>query len=157
MAKSTGTVFSVSTVLALILLLTPLSCGNSGEPVAPTTRGPRSLWLSHAAGSYVIEQARLCFCPGPHGFVQLTVVDNQIVEGVAADRGGSLTIEELERYKTVDELFDFIDEAQGRKPAVLLVKYDPDFGYPRNIYLDPHPEVADEEIRFDTRLLQLLP
>lgn len=157
MAKSTGTVFSVSTALALILLLTLLSCGDSGEPVASTTRGPRSLWLSHAAGTYVIKQARLCFCPGPYGFVRLTVVDNQIVEGVATNRSCSLTIDELKRYKTVDELFDFIDEAQGRQPAVLLVKYDPDFGYPRNIYLDPHPEIADEEIGFDTRLLQLLP
>jgi hypothetical protein len=87
----------------------------------------------------------------------LTVVDNQIVEGVIADSGDFLTIEELKRYNTVDGLFEFIDEMEGRKPAVLQVEYDSDFGYPKNVYVDLHLEMADEEIGFNTRLVQLFP
>ncbi len=157
MARSTRIILSLIAIFALILSLTLLSCGNSGGPVGSSTLEPRSLWLKHATQTYVIEQRRACFCPGPHGFVRLTVVDNQIVEGVTADRGDLLTIEELKGYKTVDGLFEFIDEMEGRKPAVLQVEYDPYFGYPRNVYVDLHLEMADEEIGFNTRLVQLFP
>jgi len=157
MARSMRIILSLMVIFALTLFLTLLSCSSSVEPAGSSALDPRSLWLKHATQTYVIEQMRACFCPGPHGFVRLTVVDNQIVEGVTADSGDSLTIEELKRYKTVDELFEFIDELEGRKPAVLEVEYDPDFGYPRNVYVDLHPEVVDEEIGFNTRLIQLFP
>lgn len=157
MAGSMRIILSLMAIFALTLFLTLLSCSSSVEPVGSSTLEPRSLWLKHATQTYVIEQMRACFCPGPHGFVWLTVVDNQIVEGVTADSGDSLTIEELKRYKTVDGLFEFIDELEGRKPAVLEVEYDPDFGYPKNVYVDLHLEMADEEIGFNTRLVQLFP
>lgn len=157
MARSMRIILSLMAIFALMLSLTFLSCDKSGGPVSSSTLELRSLWLKHATQTYVIEQMRVCFCPGPHGFVRLTVVDNQIVEGVTADSGDSLTIEELKRYKTVDGLFEFIDEMEGRKPAVLQVEYDPDFGYPKNVYVDLHPEVVDEEIGFNTRLVQLFP
>ncbi len=157
MAGSMRITLSLIAIFALMLSLTFLSCDKSGGPVGSSALEPRSLWLKHATQTYVIQQIRVCFCPGPHGFVRLTVVDNQIVEGITADSGDSLTIEELKRYKTVDELFEFIDELEGRKPAVLQVEYDPDFGYPKNVYVDLHPEVVDEEIGFNTRLVQLFP
>lgn len=144
-------------VFALFLSLTLPSCGKSGDPVGSTTLEPRSVWAKHATRTYIIEQARSCFCPDPHGFVRLRVVDNEIVEGVAAESSDTLTIEELKRYKTVDELFEFIDEVKGHKPDILQIDYDLTFGYPRNVYVDWHLEMLDEQIAFDTRLLQLLP
>lgn len=157
MARSTRIILSLMAIFAQMLSLTFLSCDKSGGLVGSSTLEPRSLWLKHATQTYVIQQMRVCFCPGPHGLVRLIVVDNQIVEGVTADSGDSLTIEELKRYKTVDELFEFIDEMDGCKPAVLEVEYDPDFGYPKNVYVDMHLEMADEEIRFNTGLVQLFP
>ena len=157
MAGSMRIILSLMAIFALMLSLTFLSCGKSGEPIGSSALEPRSLWLKHATQTYIIEQMRVCFCPGSHGFVRLTVVDNQIVEGVTADSGDSLTIEELKWYKTVDKLFEFIDEVEGRKPAVLEVEHDPDFGYPKNVYVDLHLEMVNEEIRFSTRLVQLFP
>jgi hypothetical protein len=157
MVGSMRIILSLRVIFILILSLTLFSCGKPSKPVGSATLEPRCLWLKHATQTYVIEQARVCFCPGPNGFVQLTVVNNQIVKGVTTDSGDSLTIEELKWYKTVDELFEFIDEVEGCKPAVLQVDYDPDFGYPRNVYVDMHLEMVDEEIGFNTRLVQLSP
>jgi len=157
MAGSMRIILSLIAIFALMLSLTFLSCDKSGGPVVSSTLEPRSLWLKHATQTYIIQQMRICFCPGPHGFVRLTVANNQIVGGITTDSGDSLTSEELKRYKTVDELFEFIDELEGRKLAVLQVEYDPDFGYPKNVYVDLHLEMADEEIGFNTRLVQLFP
>jgi hypothetical protein len=139
--------------LSLILL----SCSELGEPVASIALEPRSLWSERGSQAYVIEQNRICFCPGSDGYVRLTVVNGQIIRRVTVDGGDSLPIEELKLYKTVDELFEFIDEVEGCEPAVLQIDYDPDLGYPRKVYVDMNIEIADEELGFNTKLIQLLP
>ncbi len=140
-----------------LLSLTLLSCGKSRSPVNSTTSDHKALWASHATPAYVVEQARSCFCPGPHGFIRLTVVGNKIVKGVESESNYPLTIDELKRYKTIDELFEFIDEVEKYQPEIFQVKYDSIFGYPRSVYVDWNREVADEEIGFNTKLVQLFP
>jgi len=140
-----------------LLSLTLLSCGKSGSPVNSTTSDHKALWASHATPTYIVEQARSCFCPGPYGFIRLTVVGNKIVEGVESESNYPLTTDELKRYKTIDELFEFIDKIEKHQPEIFQVEYDSIFGYPRNIYVDWYFEMADEEIGFNTKLVQLFP
>ncbi len=113
------------------------------------------LWAKHATSSYVIEQTRICYCIDAGHYVQLTVVNNEIVEGINSEDSTQLMEKELRHYKTVEELFGFIDEAERKKPAVLRVTYDPVYGYPRSIFVDKYLDMADEEIGYKTILLQL--
>lgn len=157
MPESTRKAHSLIVGFVLVLFLCLFSCGKSGEPVGSGTPEPRSLWARHATQTYIIEQARSCFCPGSYGFVRLTVVNNKIVKGTDSNSNYTLTIAELKRYKTINELFEFVEWAEECEPDILQVEYDPIFGYPRNVFVDSHLDMTDEQIGFDTRLVKLFP
>lgn len=144
-----------ATIISLSISLAVMSCGNSGRSVESTISGPRMLWAKHATSSYVIEQTRICFCVDAGYYVQVTVVNNEIVKGIHLEDSTLLVEEDFRPYKTVEELFGFIDEAVRKKPAVLRVTYDPIYGYPRSIFVDKNLDMADEEIGYKTILLQL--
>jgi hypothetical protein len=143
--------------MVLVLSLTILSCSNPIEPARKVNSEREVLWPSSPAPSYIIDQRRECFCPGPYGFVRLTVIDNMIVEGVNLENDSSLTEEELQGYMTIDELFELVEKAKQGPAAVLRVKYDSTFGYPCNVYVDWNRDVIDEEIAFETRLVHVFP
>ncbi len=48
-------------------------------------------------------------------------------------------------FKTVDELFDFIEHKIDQKPEKHLVIYNEDYGYPETISFDMSFQIADEE------------
>ena len=114
---------------------------------------PRERWRAYDLKDYVIEQEQLCFCPPPHGFIRLVIKDNKVVEGFKDD-GTALTAEELQWQKTVDELFDWIEEAQSTNPRTLDVEYDSKYGYPTRIVYDQSEFMADEEETYSLRGLQ---
>jgi hypothetical protein len=47
---------------------------------------------------------------------------------------------------TMEALFALIQRAIHSKVAVLDVTYDPDYGYPEQLYIDWNAPIADEEI-----------
>jgi hypothetical protein len=53
------------------------------------------------------------------------------------------------RYYTVDQMFDLIEESQRQGAAEVRVTYDPQLGYPTEVYLDPRATVADDERQFE--------
>src|SRR5690606_23652442 len=107
---------------------------------------PRARWEAYELTDYTIEQRLGCFCAGPLQFVAV-VRDNDVV----ALRNASPPLEDeswVDHYRTVEELFDLIEEAQEVDPAVLEVTYHPRYGYPTRIYIDYSAQTADEEVGF---------
>lgn len=129
------------------------SAGDGGFMPAPIVENfssigdSRERWEAYGFENYVIEQEQLCFCPPPHGYIRLVIRDNKVVEGYKDD-GTSLTATELQWRKTVDELFDWIEEAQARNPRTLNVEYDSKYGYPTRIVYDQSGFIADEEVTY---------
>jgi hypothetical protein len=152
-----GYCICAGSAVLLSLYLAFLSCSNPIEPARKVSSEQEVIWPVSPAQSYIIDQRRECFCPGPYGFVRLTVIDNRIVEGVNLESDSSLTEEELQGYMTIDELFELVEKAKQGPAAELRVKYDSTFGYPCKVSIDWNSEVMDEEIAFETRLVYLFP
>lgn len=115
---------------------------------------PRARWEAYELADYTIEQVLGCFCAGPRKFVAV-VRDNDVV----ALQKASPALEDeswLDGYHTVDELFDLIEDARERDPAVLEVSYHPRYGYPTRIYVDYSAQTADEELGFTLSNLRRL-
>lgn len=53
------------------------------------------------------------------------------------------------RYFTIDEMFDLIADARARGAHEVRVTYDPQLGYPREVFLDMNAGVADDEQHFE--------
>ncbi|MFQ6007672.1 MAG: DUF6174 domain-containing protein [Candidatus Zixiibacteriota bacterium] len=145
------------TSIILLLSLIILSCSDPIERGNPVSSEHEVLWPVSPVQNYIIDQRRACFCPPPWGFVRLTVINNKIVAGVDLENDTPLTEEELQRYRTIDELFKLVEKAKRRPAAVLKVDYDPTFGYPCYIYVDWNRDVIDEEIAFVTHLVRFFP
>lgn len=109
----------------------------------------RAQW--HVAGpeQYEFYFRISCFCADTYTepFV-ISVADNRIV-GVTRERNGEvLPTETFARYRTVEALFDLIQKEIGQLPASLSVTYDPELGYPVEIYVDPHIRIVDDEVSY---------
>src|SRR5437879_1615792 len=51
-------------------------------------------------------------------------------------------------YNTVEKLFTFIRAKNAKRPYRTEIEYDPDFGYPRRVYIKLFENAADDEYGF---------
>lgn len=113
---------------------------------------PRARWKAYNLRDYVIEQEPLCFC-GAVGNHQVVVRDNKVISVVKLQDKSS---ERVGYFRTVDEIFDWLDAAKLQNPAVLEVEYHHRFGYPTRIYYDESYRLVDEELTLYMRSLRKL-
>ena len=64
------------------------------------------------------------------------------------ERPGRHPAAQASLYPTVTGLFGFIFQADAQHADHITVTYDPTFGYPASVYVDPKELVADEEMGF---------
>ncbi len=69
---------------------------------------PIARWQAYELKNYSIEQRVSCFCPPPRGFVRLIIKNNRIISGTDLDTNRALQQLVLERYQTIDEIFERI-------------------------------------------------
>ena len=97
---------------------------------------------------YEIEQMVYCFCAPPaNQWHKLTVRENAIV---AVD-GAAPTELEMQMFKTIEQLHEFIADVESREVAFYRVEYDSTYGYPTDLYVDFNAGIADEEIGYRNR------
>jgi hypothetical protein len=145
-------------IIALLLFLLLVSCQKSSEPVRQATLDSVVVATDSTAQGYVLEQQRGCFCPDNPGLVRLKVINEEIVEGIVAGSGEPLDEQTLKWYKSIGDLNTFVKKLKQSDPAVLNLKYDTVLGYiyPSYIFVDRDRELADEEIVYETRLVELI-
>jgi lipopolysaccharide export LptBFGC system permease protein LptF len=129
-------------IFAAIVLL---SCQHAVDPTDTSLESisqnyshitePKARWQAYGLKNYTIEQQRICFCGFPHGFVKLTVQNNKIVAGTDLANGQPVLADLLQYYQTIDELFDWIEQAKAENPARTSAEYDARFGYPNALPL----------------------
>jgi hypothetical protein len=94
-----------------------------------------------------------CFCPQEEVIIE--VENAQIVSVVDAE--SQQPIEDVSQYKTVDGLFDFLQDALNDRPHDFSASYDPGQGFPTSAFIDYEAQVADEELGFELLSLTRLP
>ena len=63
----------------------------------------------------------------------------------------SLSQNQWQRYKTVDQLFAAVHSINKDSVASFNVEFDSTYGYPASFYVDPNAQIADEEYGYNTK------
>lgn len=138
----------------LLLLVVIMSTGSGGckdSPIGPVTTldSAQERWEKENVQDYTFEFRWLCFCtPDYVRPVSLTVRGGVLISGEYTDTGSTLTIEQLDRYQTIDELFEMIEEAVADNAHQITATYNQTYGFPDDVYIDYREMLADEERGF---------
>ncbi len=108
-------------------------------------------WDAFATTNYAFDFNWVCFCLIEWvSKVTLTASGGAIISADFVESGEPVTDEQqLNFYKTVDGLFDVIQDAIDRSAVSIQVEYDPDLGYPVSAFIDYETQLADEELGFE--------
>lgn len=106
----------------------------------------RDLWYRQNISNYRYQLGNSCFCiPDARGPVVIEVRNGQTTSITSVATGKPVNPEFFQKYKTIPQLFDVIQDAINRKAFSLNLRYSPRFGYPTQIDIDYDSQIADEE------------
>jgi hypothetical protein len=146
-AEATGTASATGTATA-----EPVDPNDLDDP-QEALDAARALWESNSISDYGMEFNWLCFCPEERTqIVQIEVRDRAILGGSGPD-GEPLSENRLEDYRTIEGLFDFIQEAIDAEAYEIGVTYDRGFGFPSRARIDYQELAVDEEQAFEIHTL----
>jgi len=141
-------------LLVAILMSWSIQCTPPEGPMDYSfIHDPLARWQAYKLSSYTIDQERDCFCPNGGVHVRLTIVDDRIVNAVKVSDGSRLPEATWGGYKTVNELFAYVQSVDPDSVAEFHVEYDDKYGYPSFVYLDYSRAIADEELGYRTNNL----
>jgi hypothetical protein len=139
----------------LLLSAFLLAAAGCADPTAPGELGQldaaRARWRAQGGASYTVEINRGCFCVLGGRRMTVTVRNGAVVGADYLDSGGPVETTLLTYIPTIPDLFDLIQDALNRGPAMFLAVYDPTYGYPTRIEIDYSASVADDELAITTR------
>ncbi len=115
----------------------------------------RARWNVHGSSHYVLEGSPRCFCVAGGLVARVTVTGGQVTSVSRADTGEMLPTHAWQSFRTVEDLFDLIDDAIKRDAHRIDVTYDPEQGFPTTLYIDYSDAMADEEYGFNVLRVQI--
>ena len=134
-----------------ILLASVLACNNA-EPDPALARAQveldrhRSLWEQTRPNTYTYEYNVVCECSDNlGGTVKVTITNGDVESAAYADPRATPWLSGVNRYLTMDSLFDVIQDAITGEADQLIVSYNSEFGYPANIAIDYNVNAMDDE------------
>lgn len=151
---STQSIMSITRTTALLLAIILIAGCTGGSGGAETgaaaeLRTAREKWEKAGFENYTFHFRWQCFCIQEYvSLVELNVEGGKVVSGSYVEGGGDLGPDRLADYMPVDQLFDLIQEAVDRDAHSVRAEYDPDYGYPVDVYIDYDEMIADEEKGF---------
>lgn len=114
---------------------------------------PELRWEAYDIQDYALLQTRTCFCALSGKQFLVTVRGGSISNIVDPTDGSVLAADDWGGFKTIPELFALARSIDPATVAVLEVSYDPRYGYPARIFVNPSVAMGDAEYGFDTTLL----
>ncbi|MBN3941942.1 MAG: DUF6174 domain-containing protein [Nostoc sp.] len=107
----------------------------------------KRLWEQANIYNYRITVSNSCFCiPDARGPVVIQVRNGQTTSITSVATGKPVNPQFFQKYDTIPELFNVIQDAINRKASNLDVEYNAKLGYPTKINIDYSSQIADEEI-----------
>ena len=106
------------------------------------------LWRDFGPFDYDYVVVYDCFCGFGGIPVRVFVRDNQVVDEVYENSGLPVTTGYNFFNRTVEDLFDVVQDGLDRRADDIRASYDGYYGYPRNVQIDYQLDAADEEFGF---------
>lgn len=142
-----------SAALAAALVLLGSACRDLGPhsvEILDDILLHRSIWESRRPAAYVFELQRFCNDCGAEeqGPVRVRVQGTAVVERRYTASGEPVASGLESTFPSVEGLFDLLEQAARRDVWYLSISWDPELGYPRDLYVDYDSNVAGEEISY---------
>ena len=113
----------------------------------------RRLWNEQALSDYNYVFTWSCFClPEYTAPVNIKVEQGEWAEISFVLDDKPVIKDDWDRYRTIEELFEILDDAFRQDAKEIHVTYDPDLGYPTSCFIDYSELIADEERGFNVDL-----
>ena len=86
-------------------------------------------------------------------------VQNGKMISMVASNGADISpyLDTFRQHTTIESLFDLVDSAIARGVYKLVVQYDPTYGFPASIVIDPSHMIMDDETGYYVTNLEVLP
>jgi hypothetical protein len=114
-----------------------LACSSGSVPEAGPPAGvavERQRWESAGVATYRFDFEQQCFCVREQVQpVTIEVRDGAVTRVVSRETGADITAVEGLRWPTIGDLFRVMEEAARDGITPLVVRYDPELGYPTHI------------------------
>jgi hypothetical protein len=138
-------------VFVIAVSISLISCVDKAvEPENHLLEANYLKWKSLGINDYTIVQSQVCFCL--YGGVKaiIHIRNNQILS--VQDSAGVTVIKQeyWQYYKTIDQLFETVNRALFDKPNTITIEYDKVYGFPKNFFVDPIKQAADDEYGYAT-------
>jgi hypothetical protein len=109
----------------------------------------RKKWASAMASNYQFNFRWECYCsPEYVGPVNISVRENRIDGAAFVEDDVPVAVEGLERYRTIEGLFDLLQEGIDKDAHSISAEYHPELGYPVKASIDYEEYTIDEELGF---------
>ena len=103
-------------------------------------------WLSHGIKQYQIEMQKICFCaPDAVRLMIFSISDNEIKDVRYADSGDEVDPSYYNQFNTIEGMFDLVAQALDKNPANIVISYDEEYGYIKELTVDYQQNIADDE------------
>lgn len=121
-----------------------LLCAGCGGDVVDFSQiaDPRQRWNAYNFSEYSIVQT---FSSRVGRRVRVHVRNGEVVVAIDTQSGDTLSPQERSWCRSVDSLFAEIERARKDSVAWLQLEFNPKFGYPATVFVDPSLAYADEE------------
>jgi len=114
---------------------------------------PVQRWEAYSLEDYSIVQIPTCFCADGGRKFLVTVRSGSIAGIVDQSDGSELGEDRWGAFRTIPGLFALIESIDTAHVASFRFTYDPRYGYPQILFVDPSAQIADEEYGFQTELV----
>jgi Family of unknown function (DUF6174) len=153
-SASFGHTMRLSHLLRGIALALPLSAcivfvGPDDPAPVRDLVAARARWNVNGPASYAVVARANCFCILGGQDVRVVVQRGTIVSATVLSTGAAVPSHSIANYRTVEQLFDLIDDAARKKAYLIEASYDARFGHPTRFWIDYSPQMADEEFGYE--------
>lgn len=106
-------------------------------------------WIAAEVASYRYVYQKYCVCySGEPPAVVVTVTRGRVSDAFSRDAETGLETPagdgRLDLYWTIDDLFEKLSAAMARE-AIVTAEYDPELGYPTELFIDDFADFTGEE------------
>ena len=110
----------------------------------------RQKWMSKEVSNYQFNFQWNCFCGPEHvAPVNISVRENRIGSAAFVEDDVPVAVEGLKRYRTIDGLFDLLQEGIDKNAHTFSAEYHSELGYPIKGSIDYEKDKRDEELSFE--------
>ena len=113
-------------------------------------------WTSAMVSNYQFNFRWECYCsPEYVAPVKISVRENRIDDAVFVEDEVPVAVEGLERYRTIEGLFDLLQEGIDENAHTISAHYHSELGYPVKASIDYEEDSVDEELGFEIDSLSI--